>query len=130
MKCVSFFHTHFTLDQWTLVDRLYTKLQNIYPEEIVTFFSEMFREIESYLENEKWKYDNEDTPGVNLEEAYSFMELEIDKPLDSNTLHKQYRKMSLKYHPDKHQGDGKLEYEDLFKKLGECYKFIKMKKFE
>lgn len=45
--------------------------------------------------------------------------LGIDKQADANGIKKAYRKLALKYHPDKTKGDKALE--DKFKKISEAY---------
>lgn len=48
--------------------------------------------------------------------------LEISKDADGDIIKKAYRKMALKYHPDRNQGD--KEAEEKFKKVNEAYQVL------
>lgn len=48
--------------------------------------------------------------------------LEISKDADGETIKKAYRKMALKYHPDRNQGD--KEAEEKFKQVNEAYQVL------
>jgi molecular chaperone DnaJ len=48
--------------------------------------------------------------------------LEISKDADSNEIKKAYRKLALKYHPDRNQGD--KEAEEKFKLVNEAYQVL------
>ncbi|MSN95791.1 molecular chaperone DnaJ [Campylobacter sp. FMV-PI01] len=48
--------------------------------------------------------------------------LEISKDADSNTIKKAFRKLALKYHPDRNQGN--LEAERKFKEINEAYQCL------
>ena len=49
--------------------------------------------------------------------------LGIDRAASSDEIKKSFRKLALKYHPDKNQGD--KECEKKFKEIGEAYKVLK-----
>jgi len=48
--------------------------------------------------------------------------LEISKNSDSETIKKAFRKLALKYHPDRNQGD--KDAEEKFKKVNEAYQVL------
>lgn len=48
--------------------------------------------------------------------------LGVDKKADESTIKKAYRKLALKYHPDKNQGD--KEAENKFKEVNEAYEIL------
>ncbi|AII15013.1 DnaK system heat shock co-chaperone [Campylobacter iguaniorum] len=48
--------------------------------------------------------------------------LEISRDADGDTIKKAYRKLALKYHPDRNQGD--KEAEEKFKKINEAYEVL------
>ena len=48
--------------------------------------------------------------------------LEISKNSDNETIKKAFRKLALKYHPDRNQGD--KEAEEKFKKVNEAYQVL------
>ena len=47
--------------------------------------------------------------------------LQIPKDADDSLIKKQYRKLALKYHPDKNKDPGA---EDMFKKISQCYQVL------
>ncbi len=49
--------------------------------------------------------------------------LEIDRNATDTEIKKAYRRMALQYHPDKHQGDKKVE--EKFKEINEAYEALK-----
>ena len=48
--------------------------------------------------------------------------LEVDKHVDGTVLKKSYRRLAMKYHPDKNQGD--IKAEDKFKQINEAYQVL------
>lgn len=48
--------------------------------------------------------------------------LQIDKSADAETIKKAYRKLAMRYHPDRNAGD--LEAEKKFKEIGEAYAIL------
>ncbi|MDR1460712.1 MAG: molecular chaperone DnaJ [Campylobacteraceae bacterium] len=48
--------------------------------------------------------------------------LEVDRSADNETIKKAYRKLALKYHPDRNQGDKKAE--EKFKQINEAYQVL------
>jgi molecular chaperone DnaJ len=48
--------------------------------------------------------------------------LEVNKNADNETIKKAYRKLALKYHPDRNQGDKKAE--EKFKQINEAYQVL------
>jgi molecular chaperone DnaJ len=48
--------------------------------------------------------------------------LEIERSADNETIKKAYRKLALKYHPDRNQGD--KEAEERFKQINEAYQVL------
>lgn len=48
--------------------------------------------------------------------------LQVSRDADGNTIKKSYRKLAIKYHPDKNPDDP--EAEDKFKELGEAYEIL------
>jgi curved DNA-binding protein CbpA len=53
--------------------------------------------------------------------------LGLDKSCDENAIKKSYRKLSLKYHPDKNPNDPKTA-EEIFKKITFAYGILSDKK--
>ena len=58
---------------------------------------------------------------MNFDKFYK--ELEIDNNASDDEIKKAYRKMAVKYHPDKNP-DNKEECEDKFKKISEAYQAL------
>ena len=56
-----------------------------------------------------------------MKEYYSI--LEIDKNADKNTIKNSYKKLALKYHPDKNT-DNKEQSEEKFKEISEAYEVL------
>ena len=56
-------------------------------------------------------------PEVNSDDYYKV--LGIDKNASEDEIKKSYKKLAIKYHPDKNPGDKKAE--EIFKKVGEAY---------
>ena len=54
---------------------------------------------------------------INSDDYYKV--LGISRNATDNDIKKAYRKLAMKYHPDKNKGDKKAE--DNFKKIGEAY---------
>lgn len=50
--------------------------------------------------------------------------LEIPKTADEETIRKAYKKMAVKWHPDKHQDDTKTEAEEKFKEISRAYSIL------
>ncbi len=50
--------------------------------------------------------------------------LGVKKTDSSDTIKKSYKKLALKFHPDKAEADKKKEYEDKFKEINEAYSTI------
>src|SRR5471030_3275174 len=48
--------------------------------------------------------------------------LTVERSADGETIKKSYRKLAVKYHPDKNPGDKTAE--DKFKELGEAYEVL------
>ncbi len=48
--------------------------------------------------------------------------LEVSRDADGETIKKAYRKLALKYHPDRNQGD--KEAEEKFKRINEAYEIL------
>ena len=61
------------------------------------------------------------TKGVFLDFEY-YEILEISRDADGETIKKAYRKMALKYHPDRNQGDKTAE--EKFKQINEAYQVL------
>ena len=53
--------------------------------------------------------------------------LGVGKTADDNTIKKAYRKLALKYHPDRAKGD-KDAAEEKFKEIGKAYEVLSDKK--
>lgn len=66
--------------------------------------------------------DLKNLKGENLEDLSYYEILEVDKNADNETIKKAYRKLALKYHPDRNQGD--KEAEEKFKKINEAYQIL------
>ena len=47
--------------------------------------------------------------------------LEIEKTASGEEIKKAYRKLAMKYHPDRAPEDKKKEHEEKFKKINEAY---------
>ena len=56
-----------------------------------------------------------------MKDYYSI--LEIDKNADKNTIKNAYKKLALKYHPDKNT-DNKEQAEEKFKEISEAYEIL------
>ena len=56
---------------------------------------------------------------MNIEEAIKLMNFNLSEEANEESLKKQYRKMVLKYHPDKNKGDSTH-----FLKIKEAYEII------
>ena len=56
-----------------------------------------------------------------MKDYYSI--LEIDKNADKNTIKNAYKKLALKYHPDKNT-DNKQQAEEKFKEISEAYEIL------
>jgi len=50
--------------------------------------------------------------------------LGIERSASADELKKAYRKLAMKWHPDRHQGDGKEQAEKQFKKVSEAYEVL------
>jgi len=50
-----------------------------------------------------------------------YVVLGVDKKADDNAIKKAYRKLAVKWHPDKNQAP---EAEETFKKIGEAYSVL------
>lgn len=57
---------------------------------------------------------------MSIKDYYSI--LEIDRTASSEDIKKSYRKLSMKYHPDKNNGD--IEAENRFKEINEAYSVL------
>merc|ERR1719409_2720146 len=60
-------------------------------------------------------------PDVNADDYYKV--LGVDKSASSNEIAKAYKKLALKYHPDKNP-EGKEKAEENFKKITEAYEVL------
>jgi len=71
---------------------------------------------------------------VKLKEAKKkdyYKILGVDKTANENDIKKSYRKLALKYHPDKHKADSekeKTESDAMFKDINEAYSVLSDKK--
>jgi DnaJ family protein B protein 4 len=50
--------------------------------------------------------------------------LGVDKGASDDDLKKAYRKLAMKWHPDKNPGENKAEAEAKFKKISEAYEVV------
>lgn len=50
--------------------------------------------------------------------------LDVARSASTDDIKKNYRKLAMKYHPDRHQGDDKLEIEEKFKEFKEAYEVL------
>jgi curved DNA-binding protein len=50
--------------------------------------------------------------------------LGVAREADADAIKKAYRKLALKWHPDRHQGDGREEAEQRFKRISEAYEVL------
>jgi molecular chaperone DnaJ len=50
--------------------------------------------------------------------------LEVAKSADGDEIKRAYRKLAMKYHPDRNQGDGRAEAEAKFKECAEAYEVL------
>lgn len=50
--------------------------------------------------------------------------LEVSKDADDETIKKAYKKLAVKWHPDKHQGATKVEAEERFKEISRAYSVL------
>ena len=55
-------------------------------------------------------------------EYYSI--LEVEKTASQEEIKKAYRKLAMKYHPDRASEDKKKEFEEKFKKINEAYSIL------
>jgi len=60
--------------------------------------------------------------GEEVEDFDYYEILGVDKSATADELKRAYRKMAMKYHPDKNQGD--TEAEQMFKKINEAYQVL------
>lgn len=60
---------------------------------------------------------------MNYNDAFEILEIENYEDLTLSNLKKQYRKLALKYHPDKN-GNTEISTEK-FKKINEAYTYLK-----
>ena len=50
--------------------------------------------------------------------------LGVARGADADTIKRAYRKLALKWHPDRHSGDGAKEAEERFKRISEAYEVL------
>ena len=50
--------------------------------------------------------------------------LGVSKESSDDEIKKSYRKLALKYHPDRAPKDNKKEYEEKFKEISEAYRIL------
>jgi tetratricopeptide (TPR) repeat protein len=90
-------------------------------------YNKILEHSRNHHEARQGKANAENLLKMSLRKNY-YKILGVDKRADARAIKKAYRKLTLKYHPDKNQGSkGEFtpeEAEDLFKDLGEAYEVL------